>query len=188
MPWLPERRCARCGLPEPCGSPCPAARAAFAEAWSVAAYDGTARALVRALKFGGALSAADAMAAQIAANAPAALLAGTLVPVPGDPGRRRRRGFDHAERLARALAARTGLELSRCLVRRGPSAAQLGAGRATRLRAGRIDVTVLGEPPARVVLLDDVHTTGATLDACARALRAAGARSVNAVTYARTLG
>jgi predicted amidophosphoribosyltransferase len=48
-------------------------------------------------------------------------------------------------------------------------------------------VELRADPPARVLLLDDVHTTGATLEACARALRAAGARRVAAVTYTRTL-
>jgi predicted amidophosphoribosyltransferase len=59
------------------------------------------------------------------------------------------------------------------------------AGRAAR-RGAALDLSVR-TPPERVLLVDDVHTTGATLDACARALKAAGTARVVAVTYARTL-
>ena len=81
--------------------------------WSAVAYEGPARSLVRALKYRGAPGLADPLAAAIAACAPPGLLApGTvLVPVPMPAARRRRRGFDQAERIAAALAARTGLEL-----------------------------------------------------------------------------
>jgi ComF family protein len=149
--------------------------------------EGAARALVHALMSRGALAAADLMAAQIAANAPAGLLAGAVVPVPADPGRRRRRGFDHAELLARALARRTRLPVSRCLVRAPGGERQLGRSRAQRLRTPGGAIAVRRAAPGRVLLVDDVHTTGATLAACARALREAGARNVGVVTYARTL-
>lgn len=189
LPWLPADRCARCGLPAPCGAPCPADRAAFECAWAPLAYDGTARALVHALKLQGMTSAAHVMAAQIAATAPPELLAGgVLVPVPGNPRRRRGRGFDPAEAIARALRRRTGLPLRALLRAAGAGGAQAGAGRRQRLRRGGVAVEVRGTAPERAVLVDDVHTTGATLDACARALRAAGSRSVVAVIYARTLG
>jgi predicted amidophosphoribosyltransferase len=190
LPWLPAERCERCGLPASCGARCPARVAAFERAWAPVAYDGAARMLVRALKLDGLTSAADLMAAQIAATAPPELLAeGSLVPVPGNPRRRRGRGFDPAERIARALRRRTALPMQAVLRADGAAAAQAGAGRAQRLRRlGSGSILVTGRPPQRAILVDDVHTTGATLDACARALKAAGSQSVVAVSYARTLG
>jgi predicted amidophosphoribosyltransferase len=189
LPWLTGPCCPRCALPAPC-APCPARRAAFVAAWSPVAYAGPARDLVVALKARGALPAAGLMGAQLAAGAPDELLAGvTLVPVPAHPARRRARGHDQARFLARALAARTGLPVARCLRRRGGAAAprQVGAGRRTRLEAGRHALSVRGRAPPVVALVDDVHTTGATLDACARVLRDAGAIRVVALAYARTL-
>ncbi len=187
LPWLEARRCTRCGLPGRHRGRCPAARAAFAASWAPVAHAGPARELVVALKFRGALRVADVMAAQIAAGAPEGLLDGVLVPVPSHTGRRLARGFDHAESIARALALRTGLQSRRTVRRVGPATRQLGAGRAQRLHAGRLTLRTTGEIPMRAVLVDDVHTTGATLDACARALRAAGCAHVVAVTYSRTL-
>jgi predicted amidophosphoribosyltransferase len=189
LPWLPEPRCRRCGLPVPCGRRCAAADAAFERAWAPLAHDGPARALVAALKFRGALPVARLMAAQIAASAPRDMLEGAvLVPVPLHPARRRARGFDQAALIAAELAARTGLPASACLHRRGRPTRQLGAGRADRRgAAARQLLSVDGRPPAYVVLIDDVHTTGATFDAGARALRAAGAANVTAISYARTL-
>jgi predicted amidophosphoribosyltransferase len=187
LPWLPAPRCPRCALPAPC-EPCPAHAAAYARAWTPLAYAGPARTLVAALKFRGALAVADLMAAQIAAGAPPELLAGaTLVPVPLHPARRRVRGFDQAALIARALGRRRGRPLASCLDREGGTTRQLGASRTARTAAGRIAVAPRGPVPARVALVDDVHTTGATFEACAAALRAAGAVHVVALAYARTL-
>jgi predicted amidophosphoribosyltransferase len=186
--FLPPERCTRCGLRRPCGPPCPAATAAYSASWAPVAYSASARALVAALKFRGALAVADVMAAQIAAGAPADLLRDSvLVPVPTHPSRRRARGFDQAERIAVALGRRTGVAVHRCLRRGGAPARQLGASRSARLAGGRISIACAGAAPETCTLIDDVHTTGATLDACAAALRAAGARHVWALTYARTL-
>ncbi len=189
LPWLAEPRCPRCGLPAPCARSCPARAAAFERVWAPLAHDGPARQLVAALKFRGALPVARLMAAQIAASAPRELLDGAaLVPVPAHPARRRARGFDQAALIAAALGGRAGVPVAACLRRGGAATRQLGAGRAARIDAAeRQALRVAGPVPAHALLVDDVCTTGATLDACARALRAAGARRVAAVSYARTL-
>jgi predicted amidophosphoribosyltransferase len=129
------------------------------------------------------------MALHVTERAPNGLLDGAaLVPVPGREERRRRRGLDPAQCLARALARRTGAPVADCLVRADAGGGrQLGRARSAR-RGGRHAVRVAGPlPRGRLVLVDDVHTTGATLDACARALRAAGSLQLAAVTYVRTL-
>ena len=187
LPWLRGRRCDRCGLPSHRRERCPAAGAAFARAWSPMAYDGAARALVGALKWHGALPAAGLMAAQMTATLPDALRGGVVVPVPPQRTRRRRRGFDPAGALAGEVATRLGVPLAPVLVRRDRAGRQARAGRAERRAEGRIVVEAVGPVAGRVLLVDDVHTTGATLDACTVALRRAGAGVVVAVTYARTL-
>jgi predicted amidophosphoribosyltransferase len=177
LPWLrePPRAAAR-----------PRVRDGPALTWAPLAHEGPARALVHALKFRGALGVAGAMAAQIAANVPPGLLSdATLVPVPVPAARRRARGFDHARLLAVALGARTGRPVAACLRRTDAGPRQAGARRAERLAPGRVAVAAHGPAPAVVALVDDVETTGATLAACAGALRAAGTARVVAVTYAR---
>jgi len=204
LPWLRGHRCPRCGLPRH-RSGCPAASAAFDRAWAPLAYEGSARELVRALKFRAALPVAGVMAAHMAANLPAdfrrppfrgappeaAALAPrpaiAVVPVPPHRGRLRRRGFDPAALLAAGLAERAGLSLSACLKRADRGRRQVGAGRAQRRSAGRFAAVTTGLPPRAVVLVDDVHTTGATLDACAHALKERGTDWVGAATYVRTL-
>ena len=189
LPWLAQEQCCpRCALPLPHEASCPARDAPFDAAWSAVAYDGVAREAMHALKFSAARPLADVMAAQIAANAPGALLCGeALVAVPAHPVRRRTRGFDPAELLARALARRTGLPLARALTRGADAKRQLGADRETRRATGRLRFEARGPAPRHAILVDDVHTTGATLSACARALKDAGAQHVVALTWARTL-
>jgi ComF family protein len=161
--------------------------------WAPVAYDGPARELVKALKFHAAAGIADEMAALVAANAPASLLTATLVPVPLHQARRRIRPFNQAELLARAISARAAragraLPIHDCLARSGAHRPQVGRGRAARLQGPAGAIRASGPAPPNVLLVDDVVTTGATLAACAAALRGAGAEHVAAVAFARTAG
>ena len=153
--------------------------------WAPVAYEGPARAIVRRLKFAGAIALADHMAAAMVANAPAGLLEHPLVPVPSPRARRRRRGFCHATLLAQALAARTALPVLRLLERDGGDPRQVGRARSQRVRTPP-RFRALRRARGPVVLVDDVVTTGATLGACARALRQVGCSCEKALAYART--
>ena len=156
--------------------------------WAPVAYAGPARALVGALKFRGATAVAHTMAAQIAANAPRSMLEGALLPVPLHPRRLRRRGYNQAALIAEALSLRTGLEVADCLRRSGSAATQVGRDRRERRLGPAGSIELRTAVPGRVMLVDDVATTGATLAACAAVLRAAGSLEVGALVFARTIG
>jgi predicted amidophosphoribosyltransferase len=154
-------------------------------AWSSAPHDGVARSLVGALKFRRLLPVAELMADRMHWLAPGHLLGGAVVPVPAAPPRLRSRGFDPAGELAAALAATLGTESTPCLVRRGLGH-QVGRRRADRI-GNPPKIEAVTEAPRGVLLIDDVLTTGATLTACAMALRGAGAKRIVALTFTRRL-
>ena len=106
----------------------------------------------------------------------------TVTWAPTSPARRRGRGFDQAELLARAVARRAGLPVAR-LLSRAPVAPQ--AGLDAGARRSNPAFRLARRWPGPVLLVDDVATTGATLSAAARALRAAGATEVHGLVVAR---
>jgi len=192
-------RCARCGATAtPPGLVCIACvrrPPAFASARALGPYRaGTAGAnvlarAVQALKYHGDRTLAAPLAELLAARYPFAPDA-ILVPVPLHPARLRARGFNQALLLARGLARRRGLALApRLLARIRPTTEHAGLGaeaRRVNVRdafAVRPGFDLAGRS---VVLVDDVLTTGATADACARALLAAGAARVDVYTVGRT--
>jgi predicted amidophosphoribosyltransferase len=180
--------CARCGAPtawpvERCRE-CAGRRLGFASARAAVRYDAAARRLVHAWKERGLRRLAAEAALLVAERIPPPEV-DALTFVPSDRRRRLERGHNPAERLARELAAAWEipclplLERTRGGRQRGSSAVERrtvrGAFRAT------------GAAPRTVAVLDDVYTTGATAAATATALRAAGARRVEAIAFARAL-
>jgi predicted amidophosphoribosyltransferase len=162
-----------------------AAPPAGVDAWAAAfAYRGVARELVARVKYRNARAVVPWLAAAMAdAVCAHGLEAAAVCWAPTTAQHRRKRGFDPAEILARAVARELGLRCAR-LLDRGPGPPQTGLTAAAR-HVGPRFVARRGAP-SRVLLVDDVATTGATLAAAAAALRLAGARRVVAVTAART--
>jgi ComF family protein len=154
---------------------------------SAAPYEGIARELVQRLKFAARLTLAE-VAADRMVRAWGATRSGWLVPVPPSPSRERARGFDDAAILARLVARECAdARVCSCLAREdGPR--QVGRARAERT-ADPPRVRLIGPgapaPDGDVWLVDDVATTGATLAACASALRESGVDEVRALTFAR---
>ena len=155
-------------------------------------YEGISKGLVAALKYDRRLSAVPFMA-QLLSEAVRQRLgpdpADWVVPVPLHPTRERERTFNQAERLAQGLARRLRLTCQpRLLSRYRPTRPQTALGRRQRMRNVRGAFRLEAGFPiraARLLLVDDVFTTGATADACAKLLKKAGAARVAAVAFAQ---
>jgi preprotein translocase subunit SecA len=146
------------------------------------AFEGVGRRLVLALKYANARGVARAVAAEMVRHVPPGSV-DAVTWAPTSASRRRHRGYDQAELLARAVARRLGVPCRRLLDRvSGP--AQTGRTRGERLLGPSFRVR--RRPPGRVLVVDDVVTTGATLAAAERALRSAGAREVRCIAAAAT--
>ena len=190
--------CDRCGDPLPTwralGVPlarcprCRRGRRAVDRGRAIGAYDGALRAIVHALKYEGRRSLARPLG-RLMRQRGADLLVGAAcaIPVPLHAARRRQRGFNQAADLARQV----GLPVVAALRRRRATESQIGLPAARRHRNVRDAFAVTRHAPALVgsivVLIDDVSTTGATLDACARVLKENGVREVRALTAARVV-
>lgn len=191
--------CACCGLPfefdAGAGTLCAGCLAQapnFARARSAVAYDDATRSMILAFKHADRTDAAPGFAAWMA-RAGADLLADAdvLVPVPLHWTRLFSRRFNQSALLAQALSARSGVAIDPVALkraRRTPSQGHLSPTARRRNVAGAFQVpapdTVAGK---RVLLIDDVYTTGATANACARALKKGGATAVDVLTLARAL-
>lgn len=181
--------CGRCGMPGPdatCGA-CLASPPAFDAVRAGGLYGGPLADAVRALKYGGRAAVGRPLGRWLAGRVP--LPAGAVVvALPLGRVRRRVRGYDQASLVAGHLAAAAGVRRLRAALRRvRETPPQVGRSRAARARnvAGAFRADPRRVAGRDVVLVDDVVTTGATVDAAAAALKASGARSVTVVALAR---
>lgn len=172
----PVRRCAECA----------GRRLGFATARAAIVYDDRARRLVLTWKERGRRRLAT-VAAELVARALARPDVDALTFVPAEPERRRARGDAPSERLARELGQLWELPVHRLLVRTRAGPRQRGQRLTDRRRNVRGAFGPGAASPRRVVLVDDVYTSGATAAVCATALRSAGARRVDVVSLARAV-
>ena len=192
--------CARCGLPFDYGADeellcgrCIADPPAFARMRAAVAYDDIPRKVALKLKYGGRPGVAETMARLMARHLDGLADDALVAPVPLHRWRIWRRGYNQAALLAAALARRGGFEARLDLVERvkatpplkgmGPKERRETVRGAFRV-AGRHKAALKGRP---VLLVDDVYTSGATADGCARVLRRAGAAEVSVLCWARVV-
>ncbi|MDR0689532.1 MAG: ComF family protein [Spirochaetaceae bacterium] len=192
-----ETRCSLCGRPlisekDRC-LPCREGEERhFDRVFAVFPYTGKYQKVLRAYKFGKFRSLGNFLAEQLTDSLSAFSLDGMKnpcwVPVPPRPGKLRAYGWDQVEYLARLLEKQRrkpdprprDLPVYRCL-KRLPSKTQKGLNRENRITNLRGRIRCTQKPPREVFLFDDVITTGATLDACAAALKEEGAEKVYGV-------
>ena len=196
-PFLAEHFCSSCGTPFLNSFPlddegrcalCRAGARGFDAAYCYGVYDGALRKLIHLFKYGRMRALEGPLAGYLALALPRGRQFDAVTPVPLHWRRRWSRGFNQSELLARAIAHRCGLPVLRAVERRRPTTPQAGLTNAARREnvarafAPRRRCPVAGK---RILLVDDVMTTGATAAACARALRRAGAESVTLLALAR---
>lgn len=199
--FLDGRGCTCCGIPFPvdlaeadslCAA-CHARRPAFDTARAILAYDEHSRAAVLALKHADRLDLVPGFARWLARVGQAALSDCDLVmPVPLHPWRLWTRRYNQAAELARRLARDWNLAADPFTLVRSRATPSQGAMASAKARRRNVLAAFKIREPARVrgrrvLLIDDVLTTGATAEACARALKRAGAAKVHVLALARVV-
>lgn len=193
LPWLPRAVCPRCALPTPGGAVCGAClqRSPHFDATRAALrYEFPLAELLHAYKYRSQIGLARAFVAMFSQCAPQNIdPVETLVPLPVTRARMRERGFNQAAELAKLLGRQLNLPVDLRSLRkiretRPQMALPWDERRANVRGAFACDAALAGK---RVALIDDVMTTGASVDAASRALKRAGAKTVHVWVLARAL-
>ncbi len=194
--------CPRCGRPFPSPaalryspahrcSDCHHRRPSYTRAWSLYAYEGPLRDAICLYKYRGKVSLRDALGQLMARHWPDVEPVDMVIPVPLHPTRLREREFNQVLLLADGLSRRAGAPVRPAMLTRSrETRPQAGLTRRQR-RLGLRRCFTVPRPETiagkRILLIDDVFTTGTTVNECAKALRKAGSGDVYVVTLARTL-
>jgi ComF family protein len=157
----------------------------FDAAYSFGAYEGVLRELIHLYKYGRVRTLARPLSGWLAQALPRDEAFDAAVPVPLYWRRRLQRGFNQAELLARGLSRRTGIPVVTALGRVRPTPTQAGLSTSARRQNVAKAFRARDVQGKRILLIDDVMTTGATAASCALALKQAGARRVALLTVAR---
>jgi len=195
LPFVGYPFCGRCGAPTAfevygCGE-CSNRDFGVEDARAPLRYEGVGEELVHTLKYGGYLRIVERVMAPLMAGVLSSCPRGNrfnaVVPVPLHRSRLAKRGFNQAELMARGVARRINAPVLDKLkvVRRTKDQVELSAGERQANVAGAF--ASRGPVVGRILLIDDVFTTGATLSECARVLRKAGAGEIHALTLCRTV-
>jgi len=193
--YTPANVCWRCGRPQPAPRLCPACArtpSPLARVYAVTYSTGVMRRAIHRLKYAGQSSLAEPLGDLLAGWWRAhPLRADLIAPVPLHPRRERQRGFNQSALLARRLSRGVGVPcVEDALHRARDTRSQVGLNAAERAQnmAGAFVCESGAVCGRRIILMDDVCTTGATLAACAAALKDAGAAEVWGLTLARAKG
>ncbi|MFO0774319.1 MAG: ComF family protein [Nitrospiraceae bacterium] len=202
LPLLGDPRCPRCGAPfvspvalthsprHQCGR-CRTDTPSFERAWAPFVFDGAIREAIHRFKYRKTLALGNVLGRLLAERLPQSLTADVVIPVPLAPSRLREREFNQALFLALAVGERLGCPVDDAALERSEGGApQTGLSRRARLRNLRrrfrvVDTNALRGK--RILLVDDVFTTGTTANECAKGLRKAGSGQVSVVTLARAV-
>lgn len=182
-----ESRCYICNKITKQNRVCGTHASALRRVWWLGAYDDVLKEIVSTIKLGRGRAAARGLGRACAQALPYMHSDTCVAAIPTAPKRVRRRGFDHSVLIARTLAESKDMPM-RTLLGRRSNVDQIGKRR--RERIAQMQTVFQASEPVKgktILLVDDIITTGATIEAAARCLRDAGARHVDAVVVARHL-
>ncbi len=191
LPLLPDERCPQCALPSPAGLICGTCLKnphEFQHTEAVYRYGFPLDVLIQHCKYGGAQELSDLFAVALAQRMAGRTLPDLIVPMPLHAARLRERGFNQALEIGRRLGDRLNLPCQHVCHRLRDTPPQAGLDLKSRRRnlrgAFTCDASLAGK---RITLLDDVMTSGSSLNELAKAARRAGAVEISAWVVARTL-